>query len=122
MRENIKSFGRAVIERVRDKAISVKLTRLRQRPHHPQEEWMNLLDENEPAQIAALERLVRLHTDQVIADFLGLFEDDLRFRVLIRSEDGQTFDAAQEGDDLSAAPFGARGWIASFSRFPPECE
>ena len=120
MRSNIEKFGRAVMEKVRDKAIGVTANRLYRRPHNSSEEWMASLDGLNESQRTAIDRLLRLHTDQTIAEFLGLFEDDDSFRIMVDGPEGKTFDAVREGDNLAAAPFGRRGWIATFSKYPPE--
>jgi hypothetical protein len=114
MRENLEQFAQQLMARVRDKAIAATLKRL----SGPTETWSSQFSSLTEEQKQMFVFLVRLQTDQALADFLGLIEDQKTIKLVVESPTGP-INAVDHGDDLSAALFGRRGWIARLSSYPP---
>ena len=117
MSDALDTFGRLIMEKLRDKAFEDADLTLRGQWKAPgmqdlQRELAGLTDHERDV----ARRLVRRVVDSAIHDFLFALQEladfDQSVRVLVHDKD-----IVAESDGIHGEPFGHRGWQARFSRY-----
>lgn len=112
------SFGELLMSQVRDSQIQLWDETLAGRARHSnyRKVYEGLGQSLDAEQLRAVRDLIPYVVDNVIAQFLGVLEDEERVKIAVQVEGQPISSLYRPVDSLESALYGEDGWIARFSK------
>lgn len=117
--EILNQFGEIIIKNVYDKQLRFIMNNIKDLSQT--EGYINLFNDMSNVQKKEIEKYTKEILSGAVFDFLNLFEEDERFK-LIYQEEGKQVDLVKISEMLKAEPIIENGWIERFSKYANERE